>query len=173
MVWRPFGPGGSLGLEALQAYHYHQPSQLISFWVDQKVVLTPFPTFWFFGIWHFLKKNSYRPNRLTYTIFFKAKMCRNVQITKRKMETFFPPNLSKNRYFYRFFSYHCLFFQTLCISVFLGHPLYTNVEKSWILYLYHWLQSIYQFRFGQISISIFVPYLENIVVSCLTKEPHR
>ena len=47
-AWMPCGPGSPAGLEALRAYHYHPPSQILSFRMNQKVVSTPFPTFRFF-----------------------------------------------------------------------------------------------------------------------------
>ena len=52
-----------------QEGHYHPPSQLLSFRVDQKVVSTPFPIFRFFCVWHFFFENSYRPNQPPYSIF--------------------------------------------------------------------------------------------------------
>ena len=119
----PFWPRGPLaqrapwpaGLLGLGACHYHPPSQQLSFWVNQKVVSTPYDTFFF--------ENSYRPNRPPYTI-----LCRNVQNTfsinlilslikapthcnfshsssKEKWKQFFLPTTQKNRFFYRFVSY--------------------------------------------------------------------
>ena len=72
-AWKLCGPGGSAGLEALRACHYHPPSQLLSFQVDQKVVTTLFPNFRFLAYDTFFLKIHTGQTNHPIQFFFRPK----------------------------------------------------------------------------------------------------